>query len=120
MTLARQEDTFKKAKELLTSSQVLVHFDPKLDLILACDTSSYGVGAVLAHRMSDGIEKLIAFVSRTLTKAERRYAQIQREGLACVFGVTKLHAYLYGRHFTLITDHKPLTSLFSEHRGVPA
>ena len=63
---------------------------------------------MLAHRMSDGMEKPIVFVSRTLTEAERRYAQIEREGLVCVFGVTKLHVYLYGHYFTLITDHKPL------------
>lgn len=72
---------------------MLVYFDPKLDLILACDALSYGIGAVLAHRMTDGIGKLITFVSRTLTTAEQRYAQIKREGLACVFGVTKCHVF---------------------------
>ena len=97
-------------------SQVPVHFDPKLDLIFACDASSYGVGALLAHRMTDGTEKPIAFVSRTLTESEKRYAQIEREGLACV---TKVHAHLYGQHFTLITDHEPLASPFGEHQAVP-
>jgi len=69
--------------------------------------------------MTDGTEKPIAFVSRTLTDSEQRYAQIEGEGLACVFGVTKFHVYLYGHHFTLITDHKPLASLFSKHQAVP-
>ena len=98
---------------------ILVHFNPDLDLILACDTSSYGIGAVLFHKMSDGVERTIAFASRILTDSEQRYAQIEREALACVFGVKKFHSYLYGHHFTLITDHKPLLALFSEHRAVP-
>jgi hypothetical protein len=50
---SKEKASFAKSKELLTSSQVLVHFDPKLELILACDASAYGIGAVLAHKMSD-------------------------------------------------------------------
>ena len=47
---------FAQSKELLTSDDVLVHFDPTLDLVLACDAPQYGIGAVLAHRMPDGSE----------------------------------------------------------------
>ena len=117
--ISKQQEAFKKSQGMLTSSQVLVHFNPDLDLILACDVSSYGIGAVLAHKMSDGVDRPIAFASRTLTDSEQKYAQTEREALACVFGVKKFHSYLYGHHFTLIIDHKPLLALFSEHRAVP-
>ena len=100
---------------MLTSSQVLVHFNPDLELILTCDASFYGTGVVLTHKMSDGVERPIAFPSRSLTDSEQRYAQIEREALACVFEVKKFHSYLCGHHFTLLTDHKPLLALFSEH-----
>ena len=111
-------EAFLAAKELLTSSDVLVHFDPEMDLLLACDASAYGVGAVLSHKMPDGSERPIAFASRTLTKVERKYSQIEREGLACIFGVKKFHTYLFGKRFTLQTDHKALISLFSECKSI--
>ena len=111
-----KEDTvLQKSKELLTSLQLLVHFDANLPLVLACDTSAYGVGAVLAHRMPDGSEHPIGFASHTLSPAEQNYSQLEKEGLSCVFGARKFHSYLYGHAFELITDHKPLMALLNEY-----
>ena len=107
---AEQEAAFKESKDLLTSSPLLVHFDPKLPLILACDASAYGIGAVLAHRMPDGSEQPVGYASRTLNSAERNYSQLGKEGLSCVFGIKRFYPYLFGHSFTLITDHKPLLS----------
>ena len=114
---SEQENSFKASKELLTSSQLLVHFNPQLKVILACDASAYGVGAVLAHQMPDGSEKPVAYASRSLSKSERNYSQLEKEGLACVFGVKKFRQYLFGHPFELVTDHKPLLSLLSEHKA---
>ena len=112
----KEETTFQKSKDLLTSSQLLVHFDANLPLVLACDASAYGVGAVLAHRMPDGSERPIRFASHTLSPAEQNYSQLEKEGLACVFGVRKFHLYLFGHAFELIIDYKPLMALLNEHR----
>ena len=69
--------------------------------------------------MSDGSERPIAFVSRSLTEVEHKYSQIKREALACVYGVKKFHNYLFAECFTLQTDRRSLMSLFNELKGVP-
>ena len=79
-----QQMAFDKSKKLLQSANLLVHFQPDLELILASDASDYGVGAVLSHRMADGAERPIGYVSRSLNKAERGYSTIEKEALASV------------------------------------
>ena len=116
----RQDGAFNRAKRALSTLRVLVHFDQSKPIVVICDASPYGVGAVLAHRMPSGEDRPIAFVSRTLTKAEKNYAQIDKEGLALIFAVKKFHNYVFGRSFTVVTDHRPLLSLFDENRSIPA
>ena len=114
-----EQAAFDKLKKVLSSEQVLVHFNPDLPVGLACDASNVGIGAVLFHRYPDGSERPIANVSKTLTAAERNYSQIHKEALAIIFGLRKFYQYLYGRKFTLVTDHKPLTALFGPKKGTP-
>ena len=86
-----QQDAFLDAKALLQSDSLLVHFDPAKELILEFDASPYGVGAVLSHVVKPGVEHPIAFASRSLMDAEKRYSQLDKEGLAIVFGAMNAH-----------------------------
>ena len=111
--------SFEKVKEALTSTDVLAHYNPDLPLGLACDASAVGIGAVIYHKYQDGTERPIAYASKTLSKAEQNYSQIEREAPSIIFGVKKFHQYLYGRKFSLLTDHKPLLTIFSPKKGIP-
>ncbi|KAJ0180587.1 hypothetical protein K1T71_003991 [Dendrolimus kikuchii] len=109
---------FNRIKDVLISSEVLAHYSPELPLILTTDASSVGVGAVISHVTSEG-ERPIAYASRVLNSAEKSYSQIEKEALAIIYGVKKFHQYLYGRKFTLRTDHKPLVTIFGDKSGIP-
>ena len=111
---------FNQLKDELCSDRFLTYYDRELPLKVVCDASPVGVGAVLAHVFPDGQEKPIAYASRTLTKSERNYSQLDKESLALIFAVKHFHFYLYGnKRFTLVTDHKPLISLFGEGSKLP-
>ena len=74
---------------------------------------------MLSHKTKDG-EQPVAFASKSLAAAEKNYSQLDKVGLAIIFGVKKFHNYLIGRTFSIVTYHKPLIHLFSESQGIPA
>ncbi|KAJ8707161.1 hypothetical protein PYW08_011295 [Mythimna loreyi] len=94
---------FEEIKVRLTSDPVLAHYSPALPLVLAVDSSAYGLGAVLAQRHADGSERLVCCASRTLNAAERRYSQVDKEALAIVYGREPAVALL-GRRLRMRLD----------------
>jgi hypothetical protein len=99
-------------KKNLFSAGLLAHYDSQQPIVITCDASSYGVGAVISH-MVDGRERPVAFASRTMSKTERNYGQIDREALPVIYAVKHFHQYVYGREFRIITDHRPLLGLLA-------
>lgn len=107
------DNSFKKLKQLILDSPVLALFDPSLPTFVTTDASDYGLGAVLTQLHPDRSERTVAFASRTLTTAERKYSTVEKEALACVWAVEKWRSYLWGQRFTLRTDHQALTTLLA-------
>lgn len=113
------EAAFNEAKRALLGDRVLAHYEEGRPLVLAVDSSAYGLGAVLAHRYPGGDERPVSYVSRSLNDAEKNYSQLDKEALAIYFGITKHHQYLFGRQFLLRTDHQPLSYIFGKSGGIP-
>ena len=109
---------FHQLKHLLTTAPILGYPDPKLPFVLDTDASDVGIGAVLSQ-VCDGKERVIAYGSRTLTKAERRYCITRRELLAVVHFSKAYRHFLSGARFLLRTDHAALKWLksFKEPEG---
>ena len=98
--------TFERVKETVISDTTLRYFDPSLPVTIQVEASQVGLGAAL---LQNG--KPVAFASKALTETECRYANIEREMLATVFGAERFHTYVYGWAFMIESDHKPLESI---------
>ena len=96
-------------KKALVEAPILGYPDPDGHFILDTDASAYGIGAVLSQ-IQHGEEKVVAYYSRAMSRPERQYCVTRRELLAVV---QHFHPYLYGRHFTIRTDHAALRWLLS-------
>lgn len=104
--------SFRKAKDSLACSPILRMFDASLPVVLATDVSECVLGAVLQQAVGHELHT-VAFASRVLSPAERKYSVGQREALACVWACERWQVYLWGRHFTLLTGHQALVAFLS-------
>ena len=104
---------FDELRRRLTSAPILAFPDYSKPFLLDTDASDMGIGAVLSQVHSDGLEHVIAYGSRCLSKPERRYCTTRKELLAVVFFTKHFRAYLLGRSFKLRTDHGSLQWLFN-------
>lgn len=106
------DDVYKKAfdelKKIMTSELLLAYPDFDQPFILTTDASNVAIGGVLSQSI-EGKEKPIAYLSRTLSKAEEKYSATAKELLAIYFAAKTFRPYLYGRTFIIYTDHEPLT-----------
>lgn len=104
------EAAFCDIKNHLVTAPILTCPDFSRPFILQTDASAYGLGAVLTQNFDDG-EKVICFLSRSLTRLERNYSTTERECLSVIWAVEKLRHYLEGSHFIIVTDHASLVWL---------
>lgn len=95
---------------MLISEPVLQYYDSKLPLTLSVDASKDGLGAVLLQNNLP-----IIYASKSLTDAQKKYAQIEKEALGIAFGCHRFHQYIFGRKVQVETDHRPLESIFKNH-----
>ena len=89
----------------------MAYFDTKKETILTADASPVDISAILSQKVK-GHEDPQVYASRALTAVEKRYSQTEKESLGIVWGIENFHFYVYGTHFTIITDHKPQETIY--------
>ena len=101
---AIQQQALENLKKAASGTPILRYYNVQDEVTLQCDASQSGLGAALMQKGQP-----VAYASRALTPTETRYAQIEKELLAIVFGCKHFEAYTYGRDIVHVeTDHQPL------------
>ena len=103
-------ENFQRLKMEISNMEALPYFNTSAETTLQTDASKKGLGACL---MQNG--KVVCYASRSLTKTEQNYQNLEREALGTIWGMEKFHYFLYGKEFTLETDQKPLVSIYKKH-----
>jgi len=109
--LDAQEKAFNEIKRLLKKAPTLSHYDYNKQVVIQADASSYGLGAALMQINKDNNREIVAYASTTLTEAEKRYSQIEKEALALAYATEHFKDYIIGIDIILETDHKPLIQI---------
>lgn len=110
-----QEAALSAIKDSICSAECMAKYDPTLPTVLSADASSFGLGSVLSQVQKNGDRRPIAFASRSLTSAETRYAQIEKEALALTWAAERFDEYLRGLDAVFENDHKPLVPLLGTY-----
>ena len=105
------QQVFKQLKTYLISSPILAIFNPDLPITIYTDASGEGIGAILKQPQADGVEKPIAYFSKKLNDTQKCKKAIYLESYAIYEAVKYWRFWLLGRHFLVVTDHKPLANL---------
>lgn len=113
-----QKQAFEMTKNKIVHSTITQGFFSNTDAtLLYTDASPEAVGAVLTQRNDLGVERIISFASKALTKTEKAYAQTQREALGIVWGVEHFYFYLLGRRFVIRTDAQGVACIFRQAKN---
>ena len=113
------DKAFKWVKNELIVPTFLAHYDPKEQILLACDASDYGLSAILSHRYRDGTERSIAYASKKILTSETKRATFDKEAMAIVFGFKRFYQFVFGKEVILRTDNKPLELILGPRKGIP-
>ena len=109
-----RQEAFDELKRLLTSSHVMAPPDINKPYKMYTDACDFAIGGILVQDSDDGVEKVIQYISHTLSATQRKWPTIEKEAYAVVHCIDKLRPYLYGAQFKCYVDHKPLLSLFTQ------
>ena len=117
----KHQEAFAKLKQALSEAPAMSYFDVNRDTFVTVDASPVGISAILTQSKSGSDEyTVIAYASRALSDVEKRYSQTEKEALSIIWGVEHFHLFLYGKEFTLITDHKPLEVIYGSPTSKPS
>ena len=107
--MPQHEEAFETIKSQVSSTPVLKFYDINKPVVIECDASSVGLGAVLLQAGQP-----VSYASRALSKTEQNYCQLEKECLAICFAMEKFDNYVLGKSVSVLSDHKPLETIFKK------